>query len=644
MIGTIFDKQKQLSGYQPSQEVRDLTAKVQQDYQEGVSILNRGWLELNDMSVIEDMNNGQMMFNAYVDTSVENANEAWKWRGTRSMARNKAISMHAQLTSNFLLPLFLAQNEDDEIDQDYSEVMRDIVEWMAQPANSNYQSSFLQAAMGMMYNPVTYMGAEFFQVMQNVKEETSDGKFSKKEVMDEVLSGFKAPILSANQILISNAFERNIQRQKAIVEVQYKSWDEMQAKYGDHPHWDYIQPGARSIYNQEDGLFYDIKDDEHPNLVAEEIYKNRREDLEVPFVGGIYLGDSDTESNPLRHRDHRNRPKYNKVPFGFTRIGEHFFYYKSMMNALRWDNMAYDAMSEIVYNRAILEVEMPIAISGVDKVDSSVVFPGAVIALEDKDSRVTPIMPNSNMVAGFNALREVEKSMDEGSVNKTIEGQLPEASQKAFNVAQAQANARKTIGATAKSLAESMIMYGDLMKDIIINHITVPQVEELTGGRMKMKYKTFMLENKKNGKKIGERKIKFDETLIGLELTEEEKLERSFELLEESDYPEKSPSVRLVNPALFAKHRFLTKIDIEEMFSKSPEAMQPVLLGLRAQLANDPYIDLQELDRRILQSFFQSEGEEFMKDDEIPGLPQQVPQQATNVPQPANNVGANQIL
>ena len=57
------------------------------------------------------------------------------------MARNKGIAMHAQLTASYLLPLFQAQNEDDEIDKGFSEVMSDIIEWMAEPTNSNYQSS-----------------------------------------------------------------------------------------------------------------------------------------------------------------------------------------------------------------------------------------------------------------------------------------------------------------------------------------------------------------------------------------------------------------------------------------------------------------------------------------------------------------------
>ena len=99
-----------LSSYQPSQDVLDLTAQVQEAYFQGEEILNKPWRELNDRSIIDDQNRGQEMFNAFVDTSVEDPNEGWKWRGTRSMARNKGIAMHAQLTASYLLPMYISQN------------------------------------------------------------------------------------------------------------------------------------------------------------------------------------------------------------------------------------------------------------------------------------------------------------------------------------------------------------------------------------------------------------------------------------------------------------------------------------------------------------------------------------------------------
>jgi len=620
----VKDKSTPISAYQPLQAVIDITTRIKKTYQQGVDILQRSYKELNDRTVIKDTNRGLEMMNAYVDTTVEDPNEAWKWRGTRSTARNKGIAMHAQITANYLLPLFEAQNENDEVDKDFSEVMRDVIEWMIQPTNSNYQSSFLQVAFGMMYNPVTYLGAEYCEVYQKIKEKTSEGKFKYKEVLDEVLSGFRAPVWSVSQVLISNAYVRNIQQQDAIIKRRYVEYSDMEALYGEHKNWVYVQKGIKSIYSEEDGLFYDIKDEEHPNLVAEEIWFHRREDFEVPFVNGIYLGDDDTEANPVKHRDNKNRPKYNVIPFGYSRIGEHFFYYKSMMNILGWDNMAYDAMSEIVYNRAVLENEMPLAISGGESITSNVIFPNSVVALEDKDAKITPLLPQSNTMQGFNVLREVEKSMTDGSINETMSGKLPEASQKAYSVAQAQTNAKKLIGGVGKSLAESVVLFGDLMKDIALNHITVPQLDELVGGRMKMKYKTFLLSDKKSGGKMGDRLVKFDESLIGLELTEDEKRGKDLELLEESGYPNETKSIKLVNPDLFAKFNYLTKVDVEEMFTKSNEYWQPLLSALKQQLANDPFVDQESLTRKLLYSYFNSEGEELMKEQsqQIPGLPE----------------------
>src|SRR3990167_9624719 len=97
----ILEKKSPQSAYNPPQAVKDFTSVVQSAYQKGEEILSKPWMELNQYSVIEDLNRGQRMFNAFVDESVEDPAEAWKWRGTRSMARNKGIAMHAQLTAAF---------------------------------------------------------------------------------------------------------------------------------------------------------------------------------------------------------------------------------------------------------------------------------------------------------------------------------------------------------------------------------------------------------------------------------------------------------------------------------------------------------------------------------------------------------------
>jgi hypothetical protein len=609
MIGEIYAKTP-VSHYQPSKDVCDFTCEARGVFSRSLDILTDSYVEFNDMSVIDRMNRDQRTFNAFVDESVEDPALAWQWRGTRSKARNKAIAMHAQLTAGYIIPMFMAQNDSDEEDREFSNAMRDITEWMVH--NSNYKSSFLMATMGMLVNPVTYLGAEYAQVFQKIKEKTDKG-YDTREIIDEVLSGFQAPVYSADQILITNVHEQNIQKQRSIIKRRYLEYSEAKAKYGSHENWQFVQPGVRSVYAEAEGLFYDIKDDDHPSLVEECIVLDRRNDSEVAFVGGIYFGADNIEHNPIRHRDNRNAPKYNVVPFGYQRINEHFFYYKSLMNAQYWDNQLLDAQYEIGMNRLFLDTNMPIAISGVDKVDGDIVFPGSVVALADKDARINPLIPQANignMIAGMSA---VEKSMDEASVSDVSGGQLPDRDQKATTINVAERNAKILIQGVGKTLAESVVQYGGLMADIAIHHLSVPDVEGIIGEEAKLKYRSFILKNKTVGGRNVSKVIRLDDSLLGREMTEEAKKMEGYKMLEDVGYPENDQEIYRLNPELFARMKYLVQVEPERMFPKNEEYMQAMYTQLLAQTTNNPYVSLEAMTRKVLYQFMRGETDEVMQ-------------------------------
>ena len=624
MIGYI-DKKTPVSTYQPSREICDLTKNVQEEYTIGMEILNNSWPELNNYSVIDRDNKDKRTFNAFVDEDVEDSAVAWNWRGTRSEARKKGIAMHANLTSSYLRGKFQAQNDRDEVDREFSNYMDDIVEWMTLPTASNYQSSFLTVVFGMITSCVTYMGAEYCEIMQEVKEKTEKG-YEKKEILDEVLSGFQAPIYASDEILITNAYERNIQKQKCIIERRYIDYKEAEARWSDHENWVYVNRGIKSIYSAENGVFYDVLDENNPNLIEECTYKSRRDDSEICFLNGIYFGDEDIEMNPIKHRDNRNAPKYNKIPFGYHRINEHFFYNKSLMNMLGWDNDLYDAMTEIVMNRALLEQNMPVAVSGVDKVDTEIVFPGAVTVFEDKDAKVTPILPNANFYAGFQALNNTKDSIADGSVSDVSSGQLPDKEQKAIAIREASQNAKKVLSGIGKNLGESTTQYMLLLSDIAIQHLTVAEVEELTGGKEKLKYRKFLLENKSVGGRNVSKKLIFSESLMSMSLTEEQKKEHNLELLSETGYPRNKEHIYLINPLLFSKMRYLSRVNIEEMFEPSDEFRQAVMTQVYNLFRNDPLFEAEALVRKVAYPFFKSDTDDLISKKPVtPMQPQEQP-------------------
>lgn len=633
-------RKKTASAYQPTADVAEVTSIVRNDYQTGQNIITKSWVELNNRSVLDDRDRGLKTYNAFVDESIEDPATAWQWRGRRSKARNKAIQMHAYMTSSYIIPSFIAQNEDDEEDRDFSDAMQDVVEWMIY--NSSYRESFFKVSMGMLVNPVTYMGAEYTEVFQTIKEKSEEG-YEKKEILDEVLSGFNAPIYSADQILISNAFEQNIQRQRVIIKRRYIDYSEAQAKYGKHSNFEYVTPGIKAILG-EDGMFYDVKDDDHPHLVEEVIWLNRRDDSEIPFVNGIYMGEDGVDNNPIRHRDNKGAPKYNVVPFGYQRINEHFFFFKSLMNAQYWDDQLLDETYRLGMNRAFLDTNMPVAVTGVDNPDiSNLVFPSAVAAFSNPDAKVTPLLPQANLGNLFNAMQITENSMEESSLSATAGGQLPESGTLATAITTAQKNAETILKGVGSNLAISITQFGNLMADIAIQHITAPQVEEILGGEVRLKYKTLTLNEKVVDGKQMSKILRFDESLLGVEMDEDEINERSLELLKETGYPKQTKSIYLINPLLFSRLKYLSRVEPAKMFPQSEEYRQAILTQLYAQFVQNPYISLEALTRKTLYAFFKGETEEIMKDEEEIQREAQAPQTVMGQ-QAVNGATANSAL
>lgn len=624
MIGDTKDKQ--ISNYQPPQEVIELMKPLIKAYAAGHENLHRTWKELNDYSVIGRMNKDQLTFNSFVDESVEDPREAWKWRGTRGQARKNTMAMHAHLTSQYIIPNVFAQNEAEELDREMSDIAHDALEWMT--INSNYRSSFLLATMGMLVNPVTYLGAEYNEVFQKVKCKTDEG-YEIKEVLDEVLSGFQAPVYSADQVLIGNAYEQNIQKQKIVPKRRYIDYEEAKAMHGDHPNWQYVTKGVKSVYSDDDGLFYDVKDDDHSELVEEVTFYWRREDCEVTCLNGVYFGDENVNLNPMTHRDNRNTPRVPLAPFGYERVNEHFFFYKSLVNNIGWDHELLDQMYQITMNKELMELLPPLAFKGIDKVDTEVVMPGTMFASNNEDFDVKRVFEPNNNSAGYNAMATIEKSMSDASINDVQRGQLPDANQKAFNVATAKSAAEVMISGVAKTLGESVMQYGMLMLDIAINHLTVAQLDEITG---KPKYPTLLLENQTVGGKQVDKKILFDESLVGRRLSKKQKDQMAVEAYEKTMKNDGNEYLYRVNPHLWSKIKYLTRVEPDTMIPKNQVFEKQLSQQMYTLLRQDPLISPEVLVRKLITTHYRGEENDFMVEQSTQNVLGAAPEGETATP------------
>ena len=608
-----FVKQKdsQVSMYQPSEDVAAVSKHLLQDVWRGEEILHESRMEYNGLSVIERNSRDKRTFHSYVDDS-RTPEEWWKWKGTRGLARKKAFAQHAHLTSSFLVPNVVPDNSSQEDDIAMANGMRGLVEW--QIVNSNYRENFLLASMGVLYNPVTYLRVEYCNAEQEIKVPTEDG-YTTEYIMDEELSGTQTEILSASQVLITNAYIQNIQRQRAIVEIEWVEYSELEQKHKDHPHWVFIQEGVRRMYDPDDGLFYDIKDETNPNLAMVMTYKHRTYDAEIKFIDGIYFGNPNVDYNPIRHRDNRNAPKYNVVPFGYHRVNEHFFYFASMMQEVGWDDQLVDALWGVSMNRKFLDLEQPVMFTGVDQIDSSVVFPGSVLSTQNPNARAFPLVPAYN--EDFRHLKEAEDSLSEASISETQAGQLPAASQKAFTVSRAEQNARILLSGVMKNLGSSVQQAGELMVDIALQHLTTAEADEIVGG---LKYRTFVLQDQKvDGKKVS-KEIRFEESLMGRKMSRKEYLRRGAKLLREAGYPNNKRAIYVFNPHLFSKMKYLTRVEPDEMLPRNRAFEQQISERMYTLLRNDPEIEPQALIRNLIETWKPNDVDSLMKSRSVQNI------------------------
>lgn len=624
MIGTISKNKKEniVSAYVPPQEVLELIKNVKKDYATGVGIMQKSYEEFNDKTISQRMNLDQKAFNSYSEPKSADPDRNWQWTGVKPITRNKLISIAAHITANILIPQVFAQNDADEEDKLTGEVMRSLIEWNIQ--NSDYDITFLGAVISALVNPAVIISVEFAEVMQDIKTKNEAGEISVKEVIDEFFSGLQMHIVPCEELLINNIYEYHLQRQKCVIRRKYVDYDVVEGKYGDHNDFGLIKPGIRTFYSEEEGMFYDNKDEEHPTLCEEAVYYNRRENMEVPFVNGIYLGKGEVKDNTFKHNriiNHNGEvilvPIYPFAKSGYELIDEkRFFYYKSAAFKLASEQDLINEMYRMVMDATKMQTIPSLAGFGTGAIDSSVMYPGAFTPFP-KDSKIEKIDTGARLDWAYKAIEKLEDSLSESSQSEVQGGTLPDPAHKAYTVAKAEQNAQIQLGMFGKMIGRLVIDIGYLMDDIILNHQTVASIDETVSGEMKMKYKTFLLPNQtKEGKQITKKMI-FTDEFMGVKMSEEQLLKESFKLKKEGGDSE----IYKINPYLFSRSRFLFSINADQQINKSDTFEKAWNLEALDRGINNPFINQEKwTEEHLVKVFHKDDSEKFMAKEQV-GMP-----------------------
>jgi len=289
-----------------------------------------------------------------------------------------------------------------------------------------------------------------------------------------------------------------------------------------------------------------------------------------------------------------------------------FFYGKSLVNKLGPDQEVIDKLYQMIIDGTYLNLFKPIAVSGKENIDSSVVVPGKITVLSE-ETKVNPIDTGNNLTAGYNTKIEVERNMTESSSSVQQQGIATKGTQTAYEISTLEKNAKTMLGLFGKMIGFLVRDLGMLIGTDIIQYLTVGEMKEVSG-KDTLKFKRFNLDKVIKGRKKT-RVIEFDND-IPEQMTEEELEKRSFDLMkEEGDDTE----IIKVLPGIFRKRKFLYKVEADGLTVKSDALKRAFNLELYDRAINNPMVDQVAVTRDFLFGSYEESKDrtdEYIKEEQ----------------------------
>lgn len=569
----------------PPHEVLKLQARVQVDYMNSYSLMHKPLDEFDGHSLLNRAKIDQETFAAFVGIEYTSKQNRWRWRGRKNTARNRLIGILAHLLAGMLYPFVYAQNEQDEKDKETARVARILIEEKLRTAQ--YETKFLYFVLSALVNPAVFVEVEYSQMLTSIRQRMKDGTMKVQQVVDELTSGLLLHIIPIDEIMLGDFWSGtgDIQSQPHIFRVRRISYDKARAKYQGRYFYqgkdlfDYVQAGqTKWLAGDQENTLFDIEDSQvDANFVQEVTVRYRSEDLQLTWVGGVGMFDYENPyNNPMTHRrmvfsksgEWYSQPLYPIAMSGFEPIDPtgRFAWFKSGAFKEYWEDKKITELDRMLVDGVKLDVMKPMFLSGVGKVDSSVMAPGATVTMP-AGATATPYQLGPNLVQAFNAINEAAKDMGESTQDKVMQG-ITEKGITATQTVEAKQNARVFLGVFGLMTSFLVRQIGELTLDCVIQYDTLGDLDQLSTGETSMKYRTILAKSKEKGKDINN-KVIFTDKYMGKKMSEARKRQIEWELYKKAGEEDTDQRIWEVNPYRFARTRYSLSVDADQIVTKS---------------------------------------------------------------------------
>ncbi|MCL4399706.1 hypothetical protein M1506_00305 [Patescibacteria group bacterium] len=582
------------SAYTPTEEERNVLAMVRRHFTESDVVMRRPRREFNDLSVLSRLMVDQMSFNSYQpnngDPTIGDAINSWKSNAMRPVVRNKCISIAAHVCAKTIFPKIFAWNKQSEIQSEAAMVMNDLYQYAGN--QMNYPWFSLEMTLTSLWSPAAIAEIKYGEVVRTIKgSRGADGKYETSQILDEDFSGFQGDPIGADELYIADFYVHDIQKQPYLIKRKVMFWETAKEIYGHLDNFKYVKPGIQVLYNDANQTFYEVYDSVmRQNLVEEITYYNRRQDLKLTILNGVLVSAPD-EANP------RIDKRYPFVKFGFELLDEgKCFYFKSLVFKIAQDASIINTLYPMIVDGTYLNLMPPLLNTTGERIPSSVNVPGAITTISQPSAgKIEPLIVGQNLPVAFQTLQMIENSVSESAPQMTFGSRRPTA----FELSVREQEANILLGLFTASVGSFVWQLGKLLMSDIPQHLTIGEVMGIEDDS-KLVYKTFVVENKDKTNKKKHKRIVFDNSLPDTPITEKEKMQLSYKVLEEERKAGSDTSIIRVNPSLFRELHYELVVSPDTLNPMSEATEQAFRLEIYDRGIKNPAVDQDELTKEFL--------------------------------------------
>ncbi len=485
-----LDKPK--SEYTISDKMKERVKEIYDEFTLMRKVQQKPYKYFNDRSLTQFIDDSEKRFNSYVPTRASQNKEDWQSNFFHPVTKNKTLAILAAVALSIPRIKIAAVNEKKETNVTVANIIADLVKDSYNTENKEEENFFEALDAAVKGTVISYDGYLKTKVKQRIITAydviTGEVTYEEKEVIID--EGYKDFIVPLENFFVYSAYIRDVQKQPAVIWVQYMSKRTFAYEFSNYVNYKYVRTKEELVEKDiQQRFFYEdwnTRTKEDPIEVIR--YYNKINDEYVIIANGVLMLDA-----PLLLG--RKKKVYPFSKSGYSPFASDFFWMNSLPNMLTGEQDIINSFYAMTTDKTYKSLVNNLLIGNTNKDDFDLA--DEELSLDSKiyvqDINQVREMPNSGVTASeFNMIKLISQGLDLTSVDAAQQG-VQGNGVTAREVIIANENARRLKGIFFLFITSFWLQKIKIRVLNILTYITSAKLDVLEGVQKGKQFKKFII-------------------------------------------------------------------------------------------------------------------------------------------------------